>query len=145
MIHLIGSVEEINQASNEIKNIIESFSCISASIVIISPTILANCNTNHMPLWRKQLNEIIYLNNNNIIINKVGFVNNDALTDLTRSTRALSSGFINQLVFLVDSSSTTRHDSIHLMDKYNQVNQIYPLSGTMETKKKEIHHYLFNM
>ena len=146
MINLIGSDTDMEQATNEIKDIAEEMGH-TVKVVEIRPDGLLSTNaSNEAPKWRVKLSEEVK-SNENILINKVGQVNCEIITDLNRSVRAVSNDFRHPWAFKIDPNVKTRHESVLLGThpyKFNcdQINQVYPLKGTYETKRADLDTYL---
>lgn len=148
VISLIGSNEEIEQASEEIKRIAETIGH-TVKMTSIKPTVLSAYYKNEMPKWRKELENEIKRSGENIIINKIGHANCDEIRDFNRSVRALALNhhFRHPWAFKIDASAKTRHESNLLgndPNKFNcdQINQVYPLAGTYETKYDDLNTYI---
>lgn len=145
MINLIGSKIDMEQTTAEIKQIAEEIGH-TVKVVTIVPNGLVVDPHSSAPKWRTDLANEVY-SSENVIINKVGEVTCDVITELNRSVRAVSYGFRHPWAFKIDPNATTRHESVLLgTDPYkfncDQISQVYPLLGTHKTKKDDMETYL---
>lgn len=147
IINLIGSEKDVDQTTNEIKEIAESTYDLTTKIVSIKPYCLSTYSTNQPVEWRINLEKILKTSNEHVIINKVGLANCDEITDLNRSVRALNS-YYHPFAFLIDPNAKTRNDSTLLNgpNKYQfnctQINQIWPLKASFDDKIEELEIYI---
>ena len=158
MINLVGSEADMKQATREIQEIAEIIGH-TVKVVKIVPSNdngndngnsngnnNGNNNSNNGPTWRVDL--VREANSTKtVLINQVGEVSCDILTDLNRSVRAVSHGLRHPWAFKIDPNVSTRHESVLLgTNPYqfncDQINQVYPLQGTFQTKQSDMEHYL---
>ena len=153
IINMVGdSDKDVDQAVKEVVQIAQ-LQGYTTKITNIQPTLLSNEYTNSMPEWRIKLKqEINSPDPVEIIVNKIiGGANSEEITDLTRSTRAMSCNFVHPWVLIVDPDAKTCHESVFLTDNknnylqqrmYSQFNCVYPLAGTFEEKTNNLMGFL---
>lgn len=147
VINLVGNKQDVEQASQEIYEIAKSQG-LTTKFISVKPYIcLAHSQTNSMPEWRIKLSNELVNSQEQIIINKIGPANYEAVNELNRSIRALTYDTIHPWAFLIDPNVSSRHDS-DLLDKSiqmygytNPFNQVYPLKASMDEKKNELETY----
>jgi hypothetical protein len=139
MVNLVGSESDMEQATREIKEIAE----IIGHTVKVVKVVPSNGNGTK---WRVDL--VREANSTEtVLINQVGEVHCDIITDLNRSVRAVTHGFRHPWAFKIDPNVSTRHESVLLgTNPYqfncDQINQVYPLQGTFQTKQSDMETYL---
>ena len=142
VINLIGSEDNVEQTANEINYIATISYGLSTKIISIVPSCLSLNPINKPLTWRVELEQILNTSNEHVIINKVGNVNCDEITDLNRSIRALNI-FRHPLAFLINPNAKTRHDvNYSYFRNCSQINQVWPLLATHENKVKELELYI---
>ena len=138
VINLIGSDIDMDQTVKDMQHIIHSRGLTTAT-VSIKPCILAYYPTNTAVAWRVELEKIMKHSSTHVIINKVGFTNNDALTDLVRSIRAFNMD-CRPCVFQIDPNVTSRHNST--LDMFSQTSQIWTPLAKYDVKYNELRLYI---
>ena len=140
IINLVGNTKDIDSATYDITSILNKKN-LTYKTIKIYPTILSMQSNNKMPEWRFKLAEEI-LSSENVIINKIGQVNCDEITDLNRSIRALSRDKFHTIVLRVDHDAISRCGSKSKLDECSQITSIFPLNAVFETKMYEFDTYL---
>jgi hypothetical protein len=143
VINLLGDDKYIEKATNDIINIIKKKG-LTHKTISLHPTLLSHQAHNEMPEWRIALQKEMQ-GTENIIINKIGYASCDEITDLTRSVRALSKQR-NTYALFVEPNAISRRDTKcknpYSLENCQQVNSIFPLDATDETKTKEFEIFL---
>ena len=137
VINLLGNDNHIDTAISDITNILQNKN-LSYKVISLRPTTLSFQPDNKMPLWRVQIDKEMK-SNEHIIINKIGRVNCDEITDLNRSIRALNK-YRQPVALYVEPFPISKHN--YLFEKCPQVSAIFPLNGTNETKIYEFETFL---
>lgn len=148
VINLLGDDDHVERATKDIISILDKKN-ISHKVVSLHPTTLARQPNNEMPKWRFQIHEEMRTDKN-VIINKIGHVNCDEITDLNRSIRALSSTRHPIALYVEPDTnrrnahclSFTKNSSYDFLNKCSQVTSIFPLNTTDEIKMYEFEIYL---
>jgi len=146
IINLIGSKKDINQTTYEMKKIAEVSFGLSTETVSIKPYCLSSYPTNTPAKWRTDLSNILLSSNKDVIINKVGLVNCEEITDLKYSVVALNP-FCRPFAFLIDSNAES-HDKSELQiwssqcDQCTQINQTWIMNAPYSQKIRELNLYL---
>ncbi len=144
IINLIGLEHDIKIACDEIISVLNKNN-ISYKIISIVPSVLALESTNNIPKWRIDINKEIHTNKN-VILNKIGLIDSDSLTDLHRSINALSS-CIRPLGLYVDKKLANlldvneKHEHFQIIN-CSQINGIYPLKESIDKKEELIKNLL---
>ena len=149
VVNLIGYPDDIANATNDIISILQKKD-LTHKVVSIRPTTLASHNTNEMPKWRFTIEEEMQTNCN-VIINKIGLVNTDEITDLNRSIVALNYNR-RPIALFVESNTKSKEEyfnsSIKNRSPYDysnespQITSIFPLNATDEKKMYEFEIFL---
>ncbi len=140
IINLIGNKVNVENASKDKLGLLLSLGY-SVRKTSIQPTILSLEQSNNMPEWRKKLAEELK-SGHDVIINEIGLVECEALTDFVRSVRALSS-FTHPYLFYVDPKMKSIEDIEDCVYKnYNQINAVYSINKNIEERREFIKIYL---
>jgi len=144
VVNLLGDEKHIDTAAHDITKILKKKD-LSYKIISLRPTILSLQSNNNMPEWRFQIDKEIR-SDENIIINKVGRVNCDEITDLNRSIRALSHNRYPIALYVEPNAiSRCQQNNSHKFNSLktcSQISTIFPLNGTDETKTYEFEIFL---
>ena len=147
IINLVGNKSDVEQAGQEINTIAKSYGLTTKFVNVKPNYCIAHSQTNKMPEWRIQLEDVLSNSKEDVLINKIGLANSEAINDLNRSVRALTYDTIHPWAFLVDPDVDSRHKSTLLKSNNsacgysNPYNQVYPLKGTMGQKYEELEKY----
>jgi hypothetical protein len=143
VINLLGNGKDIENATHDIISILDKKN-LTHKIIELRPIILSFLSNNKMPEWRFQLAEEM-LSPENVIINKIGNVNCDEITDLNRSIRALSRGGRRPISLYVDPDAISRckqNSNKKQLNECSQITSIFPLNAVFDTKMYEFDIYL---
>jgi len=147
IISLIGEAKTILKAEKQIGQIASSWG-LTVEFANIVPRCLALNPTNKPCEWRVQLQNLLVKSESNIIINTIGFVDSDSITDFSRSVRAFSvRSFVNRHPwnFIVDPNVTNKNQlESKLLEIYKNSGQVNVYAGadTLENNKKNLETFI---
>lgn len=143
VVSLVGTVEEINIATQEIKKIANTLGYNSGVIKIIPDKSLQTNGLSNQA-WKMNLHTLLRDTKFTLLINQIGNVNCEQVIDFNKSVRELR---INRrpLTFKIDPHARTPHEKSALYNSKrpyerdcSEINQVYPLAGSIHAKTKSI-------